>query len=177
MPNQDHEDLKTKTPRYAPNPSEPPPRDSGLYHGLQRPIAHAGPGEGFYSPDPVLMGQVLMEAQAVLARTFETGATRDVDTDKPDYEGFLSPLVLEAYGEYMHQHRKMKDGSLRASDNWQLGIPMTEFMKSGWRHFFDWWKLHRGLPARDTMVRTLCAILFNTMGYLHEYLKKQQNAS
>jgi hypothetical protein len=46
MPNQDHEDLKTKTPRYEPNPSEPPPRDSGVYHGLQRPmpIAHAGPG-------------------------------------------------------------------------------------------------------------------------------------
>ena len=27
-------------------------------------------------------------------RVFETGATRDTDAGKPDYEGFLSPLVI-----------------------------------------------------------------------------------
>ena len=26
---------------------------------------------------------------------FETGATRDTNLNKPDYEGFLSPLVLK----------------------------------------------------------------------------------
>src|SRR5262249_20215749 len=60
------------------------------------------------------------------ARIFKTGATRDTDTGKLDYEGFLSPLVLKRYAEYMHQHRVMKDGAMRASDNWQRGIPLDE---------------------------------------------------
>lgn len=105
-------------------------------------------------------------------RKFSTGATRDIDTSKPDYEGFLSPLVLEAYGAYMAKNRRMKDGTLRASDNWQLGIPADAYMKSGWRHFFDWWKEHRGIPTKDGMVTACLALLFNVSGYLHEYLKK-----
>ena len=38
-------------------------------------------------------------------RTFDTGATRDTNTDKPDYEGFLSPLVIERYGQFMMKHQ------------------------------------------------------------------------
>jgi hypothetical protein len=56
-------------------------------------------------------------------------------------------------------------------------------MKSGWRHFFDWWKLHRGLDATSPedghqidKVEALCALLFNVQGYLHELLKEQSNA-
>ena len=52
-------------------------------------------------------------------RTFDTGATRDSDNDKLDYEGFLSPLVLRRYAEYLHKHRKQSDGKIRTSDNWQ----------------------------------------------------------
>src|SRR5687768_9111242 len=33
--------------------------------------------------------------EASAARTFSTGATRDTDNGKLDYEAFLSPLVLE----------------------------------------------------------------------------------
>lgn len=102
---------------------------------------------------------------------FDTGATRDIATDKLDYEGFLSPLVLEAFGTYMHHHRKMLDGSLRDSDNWQKGMPLTVYMKCGWRHFFDWWKEHRGLPSREGLVFALLGLLFNVQGYLHETLK------
>ena len=103
-------------------------------------------------------------------RTFNTGATRDTDDGKYDYEGFLSPLVLERYAEFMHGHRKMSDGSVRDSDNWQQGIPWDVYMKSMWRHFFDVWAWHRGRPIKDHIEVALCALLFNAMGYLHELL-------
>lgn len=106
-------------------------------------------------------------------RTFETGATRDADDSKYDFEGFLSPLVLERFAEYMHKHRKQADGGMRASDNWQKGIPLDAYMKSGFRHFRDWWRAHRGYPTTtgDNLEDELCAILFNVQGYLHEHLK------
>lgn len=104
-------------------------------------------------------------------RTFESGATRDLDVEKYDFDGFLSPLVLDAYAAYMHKHRYLPDGSLRAADNWKEGIPLDVYVKSEWRHHIDFWKLHHGLPAREGMEDTLCALLFNISGYLHEYLK------
>ena len=111
-------------------------------------------------------------------RKFDTGATRDTDAEKLDFEGFISPAVLELYAEYMNRHRIQPDGAIRDSDNWQKGIPRTAYMKSLWRHFFDAWKLHRGLAATDratgktiTLEDALCGVLFNAMGYLHELLK------
>ena len=105
-------------------------------------------------------------------RTFETGATRDTAQDKLDYEGFLSPLVLQRYAQYMHKNRLQPDGALRDSDNWQLGIPIPQYMKSLWRHFMEVWGLHRGVATGD-ITEALCAVIFNAMGYLHEVLKKQ----
>lgn len=107
-------------------------------------------------------------------REFESGATRDTDTGKLDYEGFLSPAVLECYAQYMHKHRVQTDGSLRASDNWQKGMPFEVYMKSLWRHFKDVWSEHRGLGSQDGLKDALCGVLFNTMGYLHETLKKER---
>ena len=106
-------------------------------------------------------------------RQFETGATRDIDVDKHDPEGFLSPLVILAFNEYMHKNRHQRDGSLRDSDNWQKGIPLPAYMKSMWRHFFDVWLHHRGLgqKAKEPLKVALCGLLFNVMGYLHETLK------
>lgn len=110
-------------------------------------------------------------------RKFETGATRDTGANKNDYEGFLSPLVLEAFGDYMNENRLQTDGTLRDSDNWQKGIPKPVYMKSAFRHFFQWWKIHRGLPAVDEKGRAvdlkhaIGGLLFNVMGYLHESLK------
>jgi len=105
-------------------------------------------------------------------RKFESGATRDDDKNKLDFEGFFSPLVLNRYAEYMNKHRKQADGKLRDSDNWQKGIPLAAYMKSGYRHFFDWWANHRNVTSvvKDDVEESLCALLFNTMGYLHEYL-------
>ena len=114
-------------------------------------------------------------------RQFDTGATRDDDTNKYDYEGFLSPIVLERYAQYMHKNRKQSDGKMRDSDNWQKGIPIEQYMKSQFRHFMTTWSLHRAIQYfpddvaeddnKQELEESLCAELFNTMGMLHELLK------
>lgn len=106
-------------------------------------------------------------------RLFETGATRNLDIDKLDYEGFLSPLVIQRFAEYMHKHRQQLDGSLRASDNWQLGLPKEACMKSGYRHFMDWWLYHDGYKPKEPVEEALCALIFNTQSYLLTLLKER----
>jgi len=115
-------------------------------------------------------------------RSFDTGATRDSEEGKLDFEGFLSPLALEAYARYMDRHRKQTDGSLRDSDNWQAGMDKSVYLKSLWRHFFAAWKIHRGgriVDERDghdvTVQEALCGVLFNAFGYLHEMLKENSH--
>src|SRR5450830_1577632 len=98
-------------------------------------------------------------------RTFSTGATRDTEEGKNDYEGFLSPLVIEAFANYMTRHRVQSDGTMRDSDNWQLGQPKSVYIKSAWRHLLDLWKEHRGLDSRDGIDEALGGLLFNIMGY------------
>src|SRR6185437_3637959 len=68
--------------------------------------------------------QLELAEQATAIRKFTSGSVRDTDDGKYDYEGFLSPVVLAAFAEYMHGHRKLADGTYRASDNWQAGIPL-----------------------------------------------------
>jgi hypothetical protein len=113
-------------------------------------------------------------------REFKSGATRDNEEGKNDYEGFYDPLVVETFGNYMTKHRKQADGQLRDSDNWKKGIPQTAYMKSLLRHVLDMWAIHRGYKRIDkktgeeiTMVEALCAILFNVQGYLYEVLKNK----
>lgn len=103
-------------------------------------------------------------------REFETGATRDGDAGKLDFEGFLSPVVLEAFAAYMDAHRTLPDGCLRSSDNWQAGIPLDAYMKSLLRHVMALWLTHRGHLGREHIGLALCGILFNTQGYFHEVL-------
>lgn len=119
---------------------------------------------------PMVSPRAASEPPAADKRTFETGATRDVDTDKLDFEGFLSPVVLYRFAEYMHKNRRMRDGTWRDSDNWQKGIPRDVYMKSLWRHCFDVWSLHRYKSNPVLLEEALCAVMFNTMGYLHEIL-------
>lgn len=118
-------------------------------------------------------GSDLQPQTPASVRTFGTGATRDLDANKLDFEGFLSPLVMERYAQHMHRARAMADGTMRASDNWQLGIPIGAYMKSLWRHFFDVWKTHRGYPTASDIETELCALIFNANGMLHEILKNK----
>lgn len=109
-----------------------------------------------------------------ILREFETGATRDTSEGKLDYEGFLSPTVLKRYAGYLDKHRTQSDGVIRASDNWQKGIPPDVYMKSLCRHFFDVWEIHRGkLCTEEAFEEALCGVMFNSMGYLFETLKEK----
>jgi len=105
-------------------------------------------------------------------RTFDTGATRDTDKNKWDYEGFLSPVVLQHYAAYLHKHRVQSDGNYRDSDNWQKGIPKDTYIKSAHRHFIDWWLEHRGHKSCEGMEDAMMGLLFNVMGYAFEYFKE-----
>lgn len=115
--------------------------------------------------------QIKTAEMRVNIRKFSTGATRDTDSTKPDFEGFISPLVIEAYGRYMSKHRIQSDGSLRDSDNWQklFGEKHLDVcMKSGWRHFFSWWKSHRGYKTEESIEDSLMALMFNVNAYMHK---------
>lgn len=119
-----------------------------------------------------------------LLQKFDTGATRSADTDKNDYEGFMSFSAIEEFGDYMSRHRVQVDGSVRDSDNWQKGIPLKAYVKSLLRHSLELWGLHRGYRSRrlgreypgrnfNFLKReTACAIFFNVQGFLHELLKE-----
>lgn len=106
-------------------------------------------------------------------RTFPTGANRDTDTGKLDYAGFLSPVALHRFAQYMHKHRTLPDGSLRDSDNWKRGMPVDEYWKSLMRHILDLWFHMDKCPeiAREDLQEALCAIIFNAQGMLLEILK------
>lgn len=113
-------------------------------------------------------------------RTFPSGATRDNDLEKPDYAGYLSPEVIIRFGQYMQKHSIQKDGTRRASDNWKRGIPKDVYIKSMFRHFIDVWSYHESAATadewdeaefQDNIEESLCAMMFNVMGYLYEVLK------
>ena len=106
---------------------------------------------------------------------FSTGATRSTDANKIDFEGHINPEVLEIFGEYMNRHRVQRDGQLRASDNWQKGIPLYRYVKSLIRHTFEFWRMWRGALVTNpdngqsfTFRDVLSAILFNVMGLMYE---------
>lgn len=106
-------------------------------------------------------------------RTFATGATRDTSKAKLEPFGFLSPVALHRFSEYMHKHRLQSDGNLRDSDNWKKGMPEKEYIQSLIRHVMDFWLVTSGeAPRYDPKVAApeeiACAILFNIQGYLHE---------
>lgn len=101
-------------------------------------------------------------------REFSTGATRSALADKPQYEGYLNPLVLKRFGEYMLKHQVQENGERRDPDNWQKGIPPASLMDSKLRHDLDVWLHHRGYHAAATepIQEALCGVLFNTMALL-----------
>lgn len=101
---------------------------------------------------------------------YETGAFRDGNIDKLDFEACFSPLVMRRYAEYKRSHRR--DG--RKDDNWQLGMDIQDYMKSMYRHFEDVHMIHDGFECAVDIEEALCGVLFNVQGYLFEILKKKQ---
>ncbi len=107
-------------------------------------------------------------------REFETGANRNDETGKLDYEGFLNPLVLKRFAEYMDSHRVLESGEVRDSDNWQKGIPLDSAMSSAYRHFQDWHLEHRGYDSREGVEAAICGLIFNAQSYLLTLLEENE---
>lgn len=111
-------------------------------------------------------------------RKFASGAWRDVDDNKLDYEACISPIVDHSYAAFIHSHRKQPDGTMRPDDNWQKGIDKSEYLKSLCRHVQDLRMLHDGYEVLDekdghsiTIEEACNGIRFNNQGYLFEELK------
>lgn len=111
-------------------------------------------------------------------REFESGATRDGDHGKLDFEGSLSPQVLWEVAAYMQRH-SVQNGTARPADNWKRGIPRDEYLKSLLRHVVDLWLLHRGsVVVRPEDGHEVCiedalgGAFFNLQGYWHQLLNE-----
>lgn len=94
---------------------------------------------------------------------FETGAVRDISTDKEDYIESISWSALKRYADYM----KSKS-HVYGEGNWKKGIPIKSYESSLVRHLqkylankYDGAKLE---PDEDH----LSAILFNCFGIIFE---------
>lgn len=118
-------------------------------------------------------------------RKFESGATRDTETGKLDYEAFMSPLVIQAYARYLHKHRFQSDGNIRDGDNWQKMFGDKHYdvcIKSLFRHFMDAWLIHDGFMPRIekgevvTIDDALAGIIFNAMAYWFKILKDRETS-
>lgn len=105
-------------------------------------------------------------------RKFASGATRDTDVGKHDFEGYESIQVRRRYAEYMTANRLQKDGTIRESSNWKRGIAKDAYITSLDRHVVDVIAGYRGLPADDLEV-SLCATIFNASGLLFELLAEK----
>ena len=115
-------------------------------------------------------------------RKFDTGATRDTTEGKLSYVKALSPIVLRRYVQYLDAHRKQADGTMRDFDNWKQGIPIDAYFDGLGRHFLTIWLLEQGFSAEDNhgpvdIEDTLCAIIFNASGWLHELIKDKKKSA
>lgn len=117
-------------------------------------------------------------------RTFDTGATRDTAEGKYEYARFFDPRVMRSVAAFMHKHRAQSDGALRAPDNWKKGIPLQTYMDSLFRHVMDLWEIHEHGEAKRPetseavdIEETLCAVVFNAMGYMFELQKQKEPKS
>lgn len=113
-------------------------------------------------------------------RNFSSGASRDSNDhpDKPNYYKALSPIVLREYVKYLGRHRTMPDETKRDWDNWKNGIPIDVYMEGLLRHVMAVWLIQHGYKSYDnngevTLKNSLNGVMFNTTGFLHEILKKE----
>ena len=112
-------------------------------------------------------------------RMSESGAIRNSDVGKINYQGALSPLILEAYGKYIEKHSLLPDGTRRNNKNWQnlFGTPEEHrqvCIESAWRHFIDLLMDHDGYESRDGIDEALGGLMFNIQAYWFSILKERR---
>ena len=103
-------------------------------------------------------------------RTFDTGARRDIDTEKEDYIESLSWTTLRRYAKYM-KTQEVKYGS----GNWKKGIPIEEYEKSLMRHIQKYFANKYEDANLEPEVDHLSASFFNLQGLIHETEKLNKN--
>lgn len=89
-----------------------------------------------------------------MIRIFKGGGLRDTSDGKLEYFGFRHPLLEQSFAKYMHEHRKMSDGSLRDSNNWWKGWDSIISLQSLVRHVEDLQAIKAGyvvFEIRDEM--------------------------
>lgn len=120
-----------------------------------------------------------IEEKAALVRQFDTGATRSPLGDKLEYDGYLNPMVLKRYAEYMKKHQTQSDGNKRAADNWQKNIPIESLHDSKLRHDMDVWLHLRGYhcEATEEIEESLCAAIFGNMAILKQVMERSDRTS
>ena len=70
-------------------------------------------------------------------RQFNTGAQRDVVTDKGRYD-LISPIMIERLAKLLQR------GAEKYNDrNWEKGMPLSVYMDSGMRHLYKFLEGHR----------------------------------
>jgi len=129
-----------------------------------------------YSYVEDIMNKIRFKDSFSMPRIFETGSSRNSDEGKLDYAGFNAPIVEWIFAQYMHKHRFLEDGTMRASDNWQKGFPQEEILKSLVRHVKDLELIAAGYNLTEhgkdvSMTDVLCAIRFNTNAYILSIVK------
>jgi hypothetical protein len=77
-------------------------------------------------------------------RVLKSGALRDTDNGKFEYLGFMEPYNDYSFAKFMHKHRLLPDGTMRASNNWQKGFGREVTIQSLVRHVEDLKLLYTG---------------------------------
>jgi len=85
-----------------------------------------------------------MNKKTLKIRQFKSGGLRDTDEGKLNYYGFRHPLLEQSYSKYMHEHRKMADGTLRDANNWWKGWDKEISLQSMVRHVEDLQAINAG---------------------------------
>ena len=87
-------------------------------------------------------------------RQFNTGAQRDVVTDKGRYD-LISPIMMERLAKLLQR------GAEKYNDrNWEKGMPLSVYMDSGMRHLYKFLEGHRD---EDHLI----AAIWNLQALLH----------
>lgn len=67
-------------------------------------------------------------------RTFDTGAQRDQDTNKPQ-------MSLMPHDELIRVMNHYKSGAKKyGANNWKNGMPLSVYYDSAQRHLLKWWQ-------------------------------------
>jgi len=95
-------------------------------------------------------------------RTFETGAVRDRAKGKGRYD-LLSPIAIDRLAKLYERGGEKYDPR-----NWEKGMPLSQFVDSGLRHFFNYLE---GKREEDH----LAAVMWNSAGaiYTEEMIKRK----